>query len=179
MSRHLGAFVTAYVDRRLDPPTLRAFDRHLVACEVCRSHAAAERQLLDTLRADAVPMVPSTLQSTLLRLGADLAPAATPQIPQAPQPAGSSRLRTIAPAAPAQHRSTTRAVVLAAVSASFAATAAAALALTASPSATAGSTSQPPPRVVGNPVVTGSSGMRLAEAGFPALIRTVGNTVRP
>ncbi len=50
MAQHLGLQVSAYVDRSLDPATLLSFDRHLVACEVCRHAADQERRLLASLR---------------------------------------------------------------------------------------------------------------------------------
>ena len=52
MTRHLGDQVSAYVDRRLDPRSLLAFDRHVTVCIGCRYAVDEERVLLVSLRAD-------------------------------------------------------------------------------------------------------------------------------
>lgn len=118
MAQHLGLQVSAYVDRRLDPATLLTFDRHLVACVVCRHAADEERRLLASLRHGS-PGVPSSLQASLLSMA-----AAHPPVPQAPA-AVRAMVPTVAPAAPPLHRSPRRAAALA----GFAATASAVAAI--------------------------------------------------
>ncbi len=126
--RHLGMQVSAYVDRTLDAQELRALDRHLVACQVCRYAADQERRLLTSLRRDPTPCLSEGLQTMLLGLASPAASA--PPVPEAPASVRAMRLPTIAPAAPALHRSPVRAAMMAGLAAG--ATAAAAWSLTVS-----------------------------------------------
>ncbi|MGB8384874.1 MAG: zf-HC2 domain-containing protein, partial [Dermatophilaceae bacterium] len=108
MTRHLGARLSDYVDRRLDAATLAELDRHVVACQVCRASADQERQLLAALRASPGPAVSTSLQELLLGLatGATGRPdraAMVPEVPRAPQSLPGLRLPVVAPAAPALH----------------------------------------------------------------------------
>jgi len=138
MSRHLGMQVSAYVDARLDASTMRAFDHHLVACQVCRHTAEQERRILASLRTGATPGLPVGMQSMLLGLAAPAHSAAAqdlhggvPTIPVAPR--AIQRLRvpvpTVAPASPALHRSPRRAAMLAGLAAGASAAAAIGLAV--------------------------------------------------
>ncbi len=160
MTRHLGMQVSAYVDRRLDAATLREFDRHLVACQVCRHTAEQERRLLESLRTGATPGLSSDLQSMLLGLGAPSLPSgserqavrddldrSSPWTPVATR-GGRVPLRTVAPAAPALHRSPRRAAVLAGLAAGASAAAAFGLAV-AAPTISATPSRQPVARVPG------------------------------
>ena len=118
-AQHLGALVSAYVDRRLPPPLQRACDRHLVACAVCREAAAAERRLLGSLRAAPMPGPPGNLQASLLGLAAQAQADASVRLPQTPTPLG-----VVSPHAPALHRSPVRAALLAGLAAGASAAAA-------------------------------------------------------
>ena len=70
MRRCLGPELSAYADRVMCPSELRQWDRHLVACTVCRQAVDAERRLLAALRGSAGPAVPGDLRAMLLSLGA-------------------------------------------------------------------------------------------------------------
>jgi len=140
MSRHLGMQVSAYVDGQLDVRTTRAFDQHLVACQVCRHAAEQERRILTSLRTGATPGLSEGLQSMLLGLAAPVhSPAAqefrggVPAIPPAPRAVRQLRvpIPTVAPAAPALHRSPRRAAMVAGLAAGASAAAAIGLAVAA------------------------------------------------
>ncbi|WP_295695662.1 hypothetical protein [Lapillicoccus sp.] len=138
MSRHLGLQVSAYVDRRLDAPVLRAFDQHLVACQVCCYAADQERRLLASLRHGATPGLSDGLQSMLLGLGS---PGGCGAAQSAPRPLVvrpvTRPVPTVAPAAPALHRSPRRAAMFAGFAASASAAAAIGLAVAGPTAATA------------------------------------------
>lgn len=135
MTRHLGLQVSAYVDRRLDAEVLRAFDQHLVACQVCCHAAEQERRLLTSLRHGATPGLSEELQSMLLHL------ASAPTAPMAPRPPvarpASRPVPTVAPAAPPLHRSPRRAAMFAGLAAGASAAAAFGLAVAGPTAATA------------------------------------------
>ena len=143
MTRHLTDELSDYADRRMSGPALLAWDRHVSVCEHCRYAVAAERRMLSSLRSGP-PSVSPHLQSMLLAL-ADSAPTAAgpsaapghrtpwasvvagdaapdrgavPPIPTALAPVTPFRLPTVAPAAPALHRSLRRAAALAGLAAS-------------------------------------------------------------
>ncbi len=135
MTRHLGDQVSAYVDRRLDPASLLAFDRHVTVCIGCRHAVDEERVLLVSLRAEPQYGPSSSLHQLLLGLGGSLSPLASTDEPSGCTPAsprvartlaGSPRVRlaTVAPTAPAQHLSPRRATMLAGVAAGASAVAA-------------------------------------------------------
>lgn len=141
MSRHLGLQVSAYVDRRLEAPLLRAFDQHLVACQVCCYAAEQERRLLASLRHGPTPGLSEGLQSMLLGLGSprDLGAAdeAAALVPQRLVVRPVSRpVPTVAPAAPALHRSPRRAALFAGLAAGASAAAAIGIAVATPTSAT-------------------------------------------
>lgn len=128
MSPHLRGHVRAYVERSLPGPVLRVFDQHLVACEVCRALADQERRIVTALQSDTG--VPQSLRSALMGL-ADAPPGLAPVPPAPPRlrlhlaevsfrdraPAAPERLATVAPTAPALHRSPMRAAVVASLAA--------------------------------------------------------------
>lgn len=131
MTRHLGPLLSDYVDRRLDEATLAEFDRHLIACQVCRAAADNERVLLRSLRSDPAPRVSPGLHELLLGLagtgagpGAGSGPApwpasgSAPAVPVAPAAVQALRLPVVPPATPALHRSPLRATLLAGLAAS-------------------------------------------------------------
>jgi len=162
MSRHLGMQVSAYVDGQLDARTTRAFDQHLVACQVCRYTVEQERRILTSLRTGATPRLSEGLQSVLLGLAAPVHSTAAqelhdgvPAIPPVPRAVRQVRvpLPTVAPAAPALHRSPRRAAMLAGLAAGASAAAALGLAV-ASPGAVAPSPSRVPVARVPGPAVT-------------------------
>ena len=132
MTPHLRGHVRAYVDRALPPAVLHLYDRHLVACMVCRSAADQERRIVSSLRADACDL-PGSLRSSLMSLATAPAvsapapiPTHGPRIPLGPLarggrgivPAGAPEpLSTVPPTAPALHRSPMRAAVIASLAA--------------------------------------------------------------
>lgn len=113
MTRHLGEQLSAYVDRRLDPAVLVAFDRHVTVCIGCRYAVDQERILLASLRTAAEPGPPVGLHQLLLELDECAAPARRP-----------ARVATLAPSAPAQHVSPRRATMFAGLAAGTCAVAA-------------------------------------------------------
>ena len=159
MTRHLGLQVSAYVDRRLDARQLHAFDQHLAVCLVCQHAADEERRLLTSLRSGPTPGFSADLQTMLLAMAqpAPAAPTAAvsavpdesfaaaavptgwlrsrsrpsgpPPIPRAPESVRQMRVRTIAPASPALHRSPRRAAAIAGLAAGASAAAAIGLAV--------------------------------------------------
>lgn len=131
MTPHLRGHVRAYVDRALPPAVLHLYDRHLVACMMCRAAADQERKIVAALRADARAL-PGTLRSSLMSLAAGPAPEPTqgpgPRIPIGPlaargggrgalSPGAPEPLSTVSPSAPALHRSPMRAAVVASLAA--------------------------------------------------------------
>lgn len=122
MTRHLGPQLSDYVDRRLDGPTLMEFDRHVVACQVCRTAADKERMLLASMRSAPAAQVSAGLHQLLLGLGgngsAQPPEGSVPQVPVAPSPLQAMRLPVVPPATPALHRSPLRATLLAGLAAS-------------------------------------------------------------
>ena len=170
MTPHLRGHVRAYVDRALPPPVLHLYDRHLVACMICRAAADQERRIVAALRADACDL-PRSLRSSLMSLAtaAPAAPAPTaapgPRIPLGPLarggrgivPAGAPEpLSTVPPTAPALHRSPMRAAMIASLAAG--ASVAAAWGLAVSP-------------------LPGSSGPRTPSVGVPVGVADFGAAV--
>lgn len=170
MAQHLGLQVSAYVDRSLEPAVLLAFDRHLVACEVCRHAADQERRLLASLR-HGTPGVPSSLQASLLSL------AAHPPVPQAP-PAVRAAVPTVAPAAPPLHRSPRRAAALAGFAATASAVAAIGLA-TAGPGVAPATPLRPAGARSGTASLTlpGGSTQLLTQVTPPSLVTSTATAV--
>ena len=133
MTPHLRGHVRAYVDRALPPAVLHLYDRHLVACMVCRSAADQERRIVAALRADARDL-PGSLRSSLMSLASapvvaaqPTPPTSGPRIPLGPLARGGrgvvpaeapEPLSTVPPTAPALHRSPMRAAVIASLAAS-------------------------------------------------------------
>jgi hypothetical protein len=116
--RCLGDELPEYAAGRLPLERQWAWDRHLVACQVCGHAVAQERRLRSALAG--APSMPGDLRTTLLALGSRLgehapSPATTPQ----PRP-----LALLAPSAPACHRSPLRATIVAAAAAGVAGAAA-------------------------------------------------------
>lgn len=171
MTRHLGMQVSAYVDRRLDPATLRAMDQHLVACQVCRHAADEERRLLTSLRCGAMPGVSADLQSMLLGLAAQppRVAAGVPPIPTAPVGLRQVRLPTVAPAAPPLHRSPRRAALAAGLAAGASAAAAIGLAVVGPGPVSSASLREPVSR---GPGATTATALRAAflGSGLPSLV---------
>ncbi|EWT01102.1 hypothetical protein N865_11825, partial [Intrasporangium oryzae NRRL B-24470] len=140
MTPHLRHHVRAYVDRALPPAILHVYDRHLVCCALCRAAADQERRIVASLRAD-TGGVPQGLRSALMSLVAE--PAAAPAEPsrsgpRIPLPPRGFRMPstpsyapvpTVAPSAPALHRSPMRAAVVASIAAGASVAAAWGLAL--------------------------------------------------
>ena len=135
MTPHLRGHVRAYVDRALPPAILHLYDRHLVACMVCRYAADQERRIVSALRADGRDL-PGSLRSSLMSLASaptvatpgptQQPPPPRPRIPLGPLawggrgivPAGVHEpLSTVPPTAPALHRSPMRAAVIASLAA--------------------------------------------------------------
>ncbi|MDV3221420.1 hypothetical protein [Intrasporangium sp.] len=130
MTPHLRGHVRAYVDRALPPAVLHLYDRHLVACMMCRAAADQERRIVAALRADARAL-PGSLRSSLMSLASEPTPEPSPtpgpRIPLGPLAARGGRgalapgvpapLSTVPPSAPALHRSPMRAAVVASLAA--------------------------------------------------------------
>jgi Putative zinc-finger len=175
--------VSAYVDHRLDAQQLHAFDQHLAVCLVCRYAADEERRLLTSLRSGPTPGVSADLQSMLLAMAqatptrsdsstdGDLldepSPAASPgwlrgrsrptgvpPIPRAPESVRQLRVPTVAPAAPALHRSPRRAAAIAGLAAGASAAAAIGLAVVGPGPGASASVRAPAPRTPGTASVT-------------------------
>lgn len=104
---HLGEHLDAYVDGALAPDESTCASRHLVVCEMCRADVAAERQVLEQMRAITLdPNRHANLVAGLLAL--DETPAArTPR----------ACVAIIAPQAPAQYSSRGRKLALGALTA--------------------------------------------------------------
>lgn len=178
MSRHLGMQVSAYVDGHLDAQAMRAFDQHLVACQVCRHTAEQERRILTSLRSGATPGLSEGLQSMLLGLAAPVHSTAAqdlgggaPVILHAPRPVRQLRvpLPTVAPAAPALHRSPRRAAMLAGLAAGASAAAAIGLAVAAPGTATPSPSRAPIARVPGPLSVTADTAAFLTSRLNPSV----------
>ena len=152
-ARCLGADLTAYADRAMDPGTLLRWDRHVVACVCCRSAVDAERRVLASLRSPSAPGVSRDLRGMLLAMANDpQGPEGLPQrgeaaarsawsLPMVP-PISSAPVPVVDRGAPAMHRSARRATVFAGLAAG--ATAAAAWSLV----VTGGSLTSPTPPTV-------------------------------
>ena len=175
--------VSAYVDRRLDARDLHAFDQHLAVCLVCQHAADEERRLLTSLRSGPTPGFSADLQSMLLAMAQPAAcgsaptsgtlddgPVATPvpsswmrgrsrppgipPIPRAPESVRQLRVPTVAPAAPALHRSPRRAAAIAGLAAGASAAAAIGLAVVGPGPGASASLRTPAPRAPGATTVT-------------------------
>lgn len=174
--------VSAYVDRRLDARVLHAFDQHLAVCLVCRYAADEERRLLTSLRSGPTPGFSADLQSMLLAMAqpapataaspavglADDAvaptssgwlrgrsrPSGVPPIPRAPESVRQLRVPTVAPAAPALHRSPRRAAAIAGLAAGASAAAAIGLAVVGPGPGGSASLRAPAPRIAGSTTAT-------------------------
>lgn len=116
--RCLGDELTEYAAGRLPLERQWAWDRHLVACQVCAHGVAQERRLRSALAG--APSMPGDLRSSLIALGAALAT----DLPPRAAPAGHEALTLLAPSAPPCHRSALRATVVAAAAAGVSAAAA-------------------------------------------------------
>jgi hypothetical protein len=125
--RCLGDELPEYAAGRLPLDRQWAWDRHLVACQVC-GHAVAQERRLRSVLAGA-PSMPGDLRSSLLALGTDLASRAGERPAVAHPPA----LALLAPSAPPCHRSALRATVVAAAAAGVSAAAAWSLTVIGSP----------------------------------------------
>ncbi|MGG5261024.1 hypothetical protein, partial [Phycicoccus avicenniae] len=99
----LGDELSEYAAGRLGASREHAWDRHLVACEVCR-HAVGQEQRLRAALAGA-PSMPGDLRLSLLALGRQLEP--TPLTVGGREP-----LPMLAPNDPPCHRSALRATVV-------------------------------------------------------------------
>ena len=128
--RCLGDELPEYAAGRLSLERQWAWDRHLVACQVC-AHAVAQERRLRSVLAGA-PSMPGDLRSSLLALGSTLAASATaPATTAHPRPP----LVLLAPGAPPCHRSALRATVIAAAAAGVSAAAAWSLTIIGAPTA--------------------------------------------
>ncbi|WP_353511082.1 hypothetical protein [Intrasporangium sp.] len=150
MTPHLRGHVRAYVDRALPPAVLHLYDRHLVACMICRSAADQERRIVSALRAEACDL-PGSLRSSLMSLATAPAAAPPPMPPPGPRiplgplarggrgivPVGAPEpLSTVPPTAPALHRSPMRAAMIASLAAGASVAAAWGLAVSPLPGST-------------------------------------------
>ncbi|MFL6152973.1 MAG: anti-sigma factor family protein [Ornithinibacter sp.] len=113
-----GEELTEYAAGRLPLDRQWAWDRHLVACQLCAQEVAQERRLRSALAG--APSMPGDLRSSLLALGAALATDLGPR----PAPSGHEQLALLHPSAPPCHRSALRATVVAAAAAGLSAAAA-------------------------------------------------------
>ncbi len=113
-----GEELTEYAAGRLPLDRQWAWDRHLVACQLCAQEVASERRLRSALAG--APSMPGDLRSSLLALGAALATDLGPR----PVPSGHEQLALLHPSAPPCHRSALRATVVAAAAAGLSAAAA-------------------------------------------------------
>jgi len=128
--RCLGDELPEYAAGRLSLERQWAWDRHLVACQVC-AHAVAQERRLRSVLAGA-PSMPGDLRSSLLALGSTLAASADePATPTQHRPP----LVLLAPGAPPCHRSALRATVIAAAAAGVSAAAAWSLTIIGAPTA--------------------------------------------
>ena len=113
-----GEELAEYAAGRLPLDRQWAWDRHLVACQLCAQEVAQERRLRSALAG--APSMPGDLRSSLLALGAALATDLGPR----PVPSGHEQLALLHPSAPPCHRSALRATVVAAAAAGLSAAAA-------------------------------------------------------
>lgn len=154
---HLGDQLSAYVDGRLSPAVLYAWDRHVLVCPGCRQRVDEERGLLASLRAAPAPGMSASLQAMLLSLGDGAAGGVAPRVPA----------QASAPPLPVLHRSLRRSMVLAAMAAGASATAAWTLAVVQAP-ATASTIGTPPAPTAVAPTarpVEGLTGAVIARLG--------------
>ena len=128
--RCLGEELPEYAAGRLSLERQWAWDRHLVACQVC-AHAVAQERRLRSVLAGA-PSMPGDLRSSLLALGSSLASPATERATTAPD---RRPLVLLSPSAPPCHRSALRATVIAAAAAGVSAAAAWSLTIIGAPTA--------------------------------------------
>ncbi|GAA5026918.1 hypothetical protein GCM10023258_21200 [Terrabacter aeriphilus] len=190
MTPHLKGHVRAYVDRALPPALLHVYDRHLVCCTVCRAAADQERRIVAALRADTG--VPMSLRTSLMGLaahpveGSTLAnaqpgarEAGVPRVPSPPlgfrMPSAPSYepVPTVAPTAPALHRSPMRAAVVASIAAGASVAAAWGLAVSPVPGARVPSTARVPAASFGANAVGAVSAVNFGGSVLP------GNRVAP
>jgi anti-sigma factor RsiW len=113
-----GEELTEYAAGRLPLDRQWAWDRHLVACQLCAQDVAQERRLRSALAG--APSMPGDQRSSQLALGAALATDLGPR----PVPSGHQQLALLHPSAPPCHRSALRATVVAAAAAGLSAAAA-------------------------------------------------------
>ena len=125
--RCLDDELSEYVAGRLEVPRRRAWELHLVACEVCCRAVREERRLREALAGG--PSMPGDLRLSLLALGRE-------QAEPVPVPVGPRPLATLAPGAPACHRSPLRATAAAAAAAGVSAAAAWSLTVLGAPGGT-------------------------------------------
>lgn len=190
MTPHLKGHVRAYVDRALPPALLHVYDRHLVCCTVCRAAADQERRIVAALRADTG--VPMSLRTSLMGLAAhpvegSAAPdasagardAGVPRVPAPPvgfrMPSAPSYepVPTVAPTAPALHRSPMRAAVVASLAAGASVAAAWGLAVSPVPGSRVPSTARVPAATFGTSAVGAVSAVNFGGSVLP------GNRVEP
>ncbi|WP_299440741.1 anti-sigma factor [uncultured Phycicoccus sp.] len=111
--RCLDDELSEYAAGRLDDTRSLAWDRHLVACEMCRRAVGAERRLREALAGG--PSMPGDLRTTLIAMGRDLDPG----------PVGFREpLALLSPGDRPCHRSPLRATVVAAAAVGVSAAAA-------------------------------------------------------
>lgn len=144
---HLSDDLSEYAAGRLPDTRTLHWDRHLVACETCRSDVDVERRLQAVLTSG--PSMPPSLRTTLIAMGAARpmttlpTPAHGTQVPDVPVvPYGLTlspgyTLPTVLPASPALHRSALRSAVMATMVAGASAAAAWGLGVTAGATAAA------------------------------------------
>lgn len=194
MTPHLKGHVRAYVDRALPPALLHVYDRHLVCCTVCRAAADQERRIVAALRADTG--VPLSLRTSLIGLAAHPAegPTSADAFPGGPRGAGVPRVPslppgfrmpsapsyepvpTVAPTAPALHRSPMRAAVVASLAAGASVAAAWGLAVSPVPGSRVPSTARVPAASFGASAVGAVGAVSAVNFGGSVL---PGNRVAP
>lgn len=155
--RCLDDELSEYASGRLDDARALDWDRHLVACELCRRAVDAERRLRAALAGG--PSMPGDLRTTLMAMGRDLDPAPRPVQGRDPLP-------LLAPGHPPCHRSPLRATVVAAAAAGVSAAAAWSLTVIGVPAARVAVVSGSP-----SPAVSPAGPARSAQpAGMASLV---------
>ena len=173
--RCLGDELPEYAAGRLPLDRQWAWDRHLVACQLC-AHAVAQERRLRSVLAGA-PSMPGDLRSSLLALGSSLATPATDRPTTAHH---RPPLALLAPSAPPCHRSALRATVIAAAAAGVSAAAAWSLTVIGAPGAVRpglGTTSVPAVQPVAGPTTPSpvtSSGVASLGLSRPVVVGRLG-----
>jgi hypothetical protein len=148
-----GEELAEYAAGRLPLDRQWAWDRHLVACQVCADEVARERRLRSALTG--APAMSGDLRISLLALGNALAADLAPR----PAGGGPDPLRLLAPTAPPCHRSALRATVVAAAAAGVSAAAAWSLTVVPAPTAV-----RPGPATASSPVTAPAAAARTTTA---------------